>query len=109
MNLILSMLFAFSLTLALELFFALAWGLRRRQLWMVVLMNALTNPAANVLYSFMTVYLGWQKIFPTLFLELAVIAAEGLCCKDFMEKPWCFVILVNVFSYAAGLLLQAII
>lgn len=104
-----SILFAFTLTLALELVFALAWGLRRQQLWMVVLMNLLTNPAANALYSFMTVYLGWSRFWPALILELAVIAAEWLCCRDFMEKPWCFVILVNVFSYAAGLLLQTII
>lgn len=109
MKLLTSMALALTTTLALELVFALTWGLRKRQLWMVVLMNILTNPAANALYSFMTVYLGWPRLLPALLLELVVITVEGLCCKDFMEKPWAFVILVNAFSYTAGLLLQMIL
>lgn len=109
MSIFVSIVLALTVTLALEMVFALAWGLRRQQLWMVVLMNILTNPAANAFYSFMTVYLGWPRFWPALILELAVITAEGLCCRDFMEKPWSFVILVNTFSYTAGLLLQQII
>ena len=108
MNLWICLASALALTLVLELGFALAWGLRKQELGMVVLMNLLTNPAANVLHHFMTQYLGWQTALPTLFLEAAVIVTEGLCCRDFMEKPWVFAILVNVFSYTAGLLLQMI-
>ncbi|MBP3633443.1 MAG: hypothetical protein J6J43_02590 [Oscillospiraceae bacterium] len=106
MNLLFSMAKALAVTLALELVFALVWGLRREKLWMVVLMNVLTNPAANLLYSFMTLYLGWQGFVPVFFLEAAVILTEGLCCRDFIKAPWTFVILCNVFSYAAGVLLQ---
>lgn len=106
MSLLLPMVWALVMTLALELVFALAWGFRKEKLLMVVLMNVLTNPAANILYSFMTGYLGWPKLWPTIVLETAVVTIEGLCCKDFMEKPWSFVILVNLFSYTAGLLLQ---
>lgn len=109
MKLLISMALALAATLALELVFALAWGLRKKQLWMVVLMNVLTNPAANVLHHFMTVFLGWQTVLPTFILETAVILAEGVCCRDFMEKPWAFVILANIFSYTAGLLLQQIL
>ena len=106
MSLFVSLVSALLITLALELVFALVWGLRKQQLWMVVLMNILTNPAANALYGFMTVYLGWRQVLPTIVLETAVIIVEGLCCRDFMKKPWLFVILVNLFSYSAGLLLQ---
>ena len=109
MSLFCSMALALTCTLVLELVFALAWGLRRQQLWMVVLMNILTNPAANAFYSFMTISLGWPRLWPAIALELAVIAAEGFCCRGLMKNTWCFVILVNLFSYAAGLLLQTII
>ncbi len=106
MSLIIPMAWALGLTLLLELVFALAWGLRKEKLLMVVLMNILTNPAANILYSFMTVYLGWPKLWPAIVLEAAAVAIEGLCCKDFIEKPWTFAAAVNAFSYITGLLLQ---
>ena len=106
MSLFVSMASALLMTLALELVFALVWGLRNQQLWMVVLMNVLTNPAANALYGFMTAYLGWQRLLPAIILETAVITVEGLCCRDFMKKPWLFAVLVNLFSYTAGLILQ---
>lgn len=109
MKLLLCMALALSVTLILELAFALAWGLRRKQLWIVVLMNLLTNPVANALYSFMTACLGWQPLLPVIILEAAVITAEGLCCRDFMKKPWAFVIACNAFSYSMGHLLQKII
>ena len=108
MSILFSLAKALGLTLVLELLFALAWGLRKEKLLTVVLMNLLTNPAANLIYYGMRVYLGWHTLLPVLMLELFVIGAEGLCCQDFMEKPWAFVILANVFSYAAGLLLQTI-
>ena len=41
---IVPMLSALALTLILETTFALAWGLRKEKLLMVVLMNILTNP-----------------------------------------------------------------
>lgn len=100
---------ALALTLVLELVFSLAWGLRKQALGMVILMNLLTNPAANVLHHFMATFLGWSMVLPTLILEAAVIFTEGLCCRDFMEKPWVFVILANTFSYTAGLVLQQIL
>ena len=109
MNLLISIVLALTITLVLEIVFSLTWGLRKQQLWMVVLMNILTNPAANTLYSFMTVYLGWPRLLPAILLEFAVVVVEGLCCRDFMEKPWSFVVLANIFSYTAGLLLQIIL
>ena len=108
MSLFIPMVWALGLTLLLELVFALVWGLRKEKLLMVVLMNILTNPAAYVLYSFMTVYLGYPKLWPAIVLEAAVITIEGLCCKDFIERPWIFAAAVNAFSYIAGLLLGQI-
>ena len=106
MNLLLSMALALFITLVLELVFALVWGLGKQQLWIVVLMNVLTNPAVNTLYSFMTAYLGWPRLWPAVALEIAVIAVEGLCCRGLIKKPWLFAVFINLFSYAGGVLLQ---
>ena len=106
MSLLLSMVWALLLTLVLELSFALAWGLRKQQLSIVLLMNVLTNPAANILYSFMTAYMGLPKLPLAIVLEFAAIAIEGLCCKGIIKKPWLFAVLINLFSYTAGLILQ---
>lgn len=105
-NLFTGMTFALLLTIAAELFFSLCCGLRKKQLLMVLLMNILTNPAANALFIFLTVYLGWPRIFPTALLEPAVIVTEALCCRHVVKRPWLFSVFVNLFSFAAGYLLQ---
>ena len=97
---------ALLLTLAAELFFSLCCGLGKKQLLMVLLMNILTNPAANVLYIFLTVYLGWARIQSAVLLELAVIVTEALCCRGVVKRPWVFSVFVNLFSCTAGYLLQ---
>lgn len=106
MSLLTTMAFALAATLIPELLFALAWGLRRKQLLIILLMNVLTNPAANVLYSFCIVYLGWPTLLVSAVLELAVVTAEGFCCTDLVEKPWAFAILCNLVSYTFGFFLQ---
>lgn len=109
MRLFIPMVWALTLTLILEVAFALAWGLRKEKLLLVVLMNILTNPAANALYSFMTVYLHWPMLWVTLGLECAVIAVEGLCCRGLLKRPWLFALSINAFSYIIGLLLQQLL
>lgn len=90
-----------SLTLIIELIFALIWGIRGKKLWLVVGMNVLTNPAA------VTVHFLFPA-FPVLILEAAVIAAEELCARGDIRRPWLYVLLANTLSYCIGLLLQAI-
>lgn len=109
MKLLLSMLWALLLTELLELGFAWLWGLRRRQLLLVLLMNLLTNPAANLLHYLLTVLMGWPALPVILSIELAVLLTEGFCCRGMIPKPWLFAALVNGFSYGAGLLLQTIV
>lgn len=90
-----------SLTLTIELIFALVWGIRGRKLWLVVGMNVLTNPAA------VTVHFLFPA-FSVLILEAAVVAAEGFCARGNIRRPWLFALLANMLSYCIGLLLQAI-
>lgn len=95
---------ALALTLALELIFALAWGVRKEGLLVVALMNLMTNPAANVLYYLGARLLGLPPLWLT--LEAAVVAVEGVCCRGIIRRPWLFVLLVNLFSYGVGALIQ---
>ena len=97
-----------SLTLLLELAFALLWGVRGKGLLLVILMNILTNPAVVTLHYICTAVFGWNGILPVLFLEAAAITAEGICCRGVIQKPWTFAICINLFSYFAGEILQLI-
>lgn len=89
-----------SLTLMLEGAVALVWGLRHRNLLLLVLVNVLTNPAAVLLHA----------LFPgpavTAALELGVVALEGICYKKLgsaVRRPWLFSLCANAFSFCLGL------
>ena len=108
MSLLHAILAALAMTLVLELVFALAWGVRKEGLLVVVLMNAMTNPAANVLYFLGVRLQGWPVAWVALVLEAAVVTAEGLCCRGVIRRPWLFALLVNLFSYGVGALIQTL-
>ncbi len=109
MPLLVSMLTALALTLALELTFALFWGLRKQELLLVALMNILTNPAVNLLYFFAVSLCGLPVLPIVIMLEAAVFVTEGFCCRDVIRRPWLFSLCVNGFSYAMGELLKYVI
>lgn len=110
MTLLVSLGGSLALTLLLELGFAyLVWGVREKGLTLVALMNVLTNPAVVSLHFFCTRQLGWTGFLPVLVLEAAAIAVEGLCARGMIRRPWLFALLVNLFSYGMGELLQWLI
>lgn len=106
MRLLHSLAISLILTLVLELSFALLWGVQRRGLLVVGLMNLMTNPAAVLLHFCCVTVLGWTGFFPVLVLETAVVIVEGFCCRGLIPRPWLFSLCVNVFSYGIGELLQ---
>ena len=108
-DLLQSMAIALCLTLILELLFALFWGVRKRGVLLVVLMNLLTNPAVNLLHAIAVFLLGWPPIWVVPILEAAAIIAEGFCCTHMIKRPWLFAVLVNGFSYTMGVIIQALI
>ena len=68
------------LTIVLEETFGWMWGVRNRwDMTLVVLVNVLTNPAVVYLYYMNMIFVGWNRILVTVFLEMAAAAAEGLC------------------------------
>lgn len=108
MSYLTSMALALGLTLFLELAFALIWGLQKKQLLLVILMNILTNPAVNLLYA-LSCQIGWNTLGTILVLELAAILTEGLCCRGIIPRPWLFALMVNGFSYSMGELLKCLL
>ncbi len=101
---------ALALTLALELGYALVWGVRgRRALALVALVNCLTNPPVNLLYTY-GVTLGGLPDWPvTAVLECAAVLAEWLVyrrAEDAPRRPFLFSLCANAFSYCAGCLIQ---
>lgn len=91
------------LTLVIELATALLWGLRsRKQILLVILVNALTNPVAVLLY--------WLGI-PQLPVELAVVLTEALIYKDpawKIPRPVLLAIVCNAVSWGTGILISLI-
>lgn len=94
------------LTLVFEELFALAWGLRgRRELGLVALVNVLTNPPVVLLYHTAAGLLGWNAALVTAVLEAGAVLVEWRCYQAYSEqvkKPFWFALLVNLFSYGAG-------
>lgn len=94
------------LTLIFEWIFALLWGIRgKRELGLVALVNCLTNPPVVLLYYTATVLWHWSAVFVTVILEFAAVLVEWHCYRAFSEqvkKPFLFALLVNIFSYTLG-------
>lgn len=97
------------LTLALEELFALVWGLRGRDLYLLLLLNLLTNPLAVTGHFLLCRCWGLPQLAVVPVLEGLVVLVEGYGCRTLGQRvshPWRFALLVNLFSYGSGVLLQ---
>lgn len=94
------------LTWILEMLYALGWGVRGKDLLLILIMNTLTNPLV-VLWNSQTVQTGY--VISTLLPELAAIAVEALILKKFSKNityPALLAVCINPFSYIIGLMLN---
>lgn len=101
------------LTILIEEALAFLAGIRSsKDLILVFLINLLTNPAAVLCYYFLTFNTQMNTLVAKILTELAVILIEYLYYKKYagsINKPFLFSVSVNVFSFATGLVLNAII
>ena len=107
MSIFLSLAISLFLTLVLELGFALLWGVSRRDLLLVALANALTNPVVVLCYT-VTVSFIPRLLTPIVaVLELGAVAVEGWLfrTRSDIRYPWIFALCVNLFSFTIGLIL----
>lgn len=105
--LLLSLGISLVMTVVIEFLLSLLWGLRGRDLILVVLMNGMTNPVA--VFS----YIVLQERIPSLglvvIIELLVTVAEGICCQtrgENIQHPWRFAAVLNLCSYTIGEIIQ---
>lgn len=95
------------LTLLLEGLLALLWGIRGRDLWLVALVNILTNPLVVL----------WHNLVPGVLLgtalpEILAVSAEAciyLHKDNAIARPILFSICANAFSFGTGLVLNLIL
>lgn len=100
----------FGLSLALTLVFegimALIWGLRKKDLLLLALVNLLTNPAAVLLHA---LFPGWVA---TAALEAGVVVVEGVLYRRLgycVRRPWLFSLCANGFSFCMGAAVNSLI
>lgn len=100
------------LTLVFEVTYALIWGVRgRHDLWLVILVNILTNPIVVFVHYWVMLRTGWNVGAATLLLEAGAILTEGVIywkCGKNISRPMLFSLSVNMFSYAVGELINAL-
>ena len=101
-----------ALTLAFELAFALLWGLRGRDLILCVLVNVLTNPPVVLCALLWRTYAPGPGWLPVPFLEAGAVLVEGFFYRrngERVRRPFLFSLCANAFSYALGLVFNALI
>lgn len=104
-----------SLGLTLVLETGLGWLFSVRNRWditLIGLVNLLTNPAVVFLYYINLLYVGWNPVLVTAVLEAAAVTAEAICYRAAARKirhPWRFALGANLFSFAAGAVITALL
>ena len=102
-----------ALTLALESGFFLLVGKRgRKDLLLLLLANAFTNPIVVLSFWLAVLYAGWNAYIILIPLELFAVLAEGRIYKkygDGFRRPYLFSLAANMFSFWAGELVQQLI
>ena len=99
-----------ALTLALETgFFFLTGKRNKKDLFLVILVNAITNPTVVLLYWLAVLYSGWPRGIIIAPLEIFAILTEGYYYRKYgrdFKRPYLFSLAANTFSYGMGLLIQ---
>lgn len=105
MSIFLSLAVSLLLTLALELGYALLWGVGRRDLPLVALANVLTNPVVVLCYTAAAVFIPRLLIPAVAVLEVGAVVVEGWLfhTRSDIRFPWAFGLCANLFSLTIGL------
>lgn len=100
------------MTLVLELLFCVIVKVRgKKDLFLAVLVNVLTNPFVVLTFYLTRFYTDWNRVLVVGVLEMGAVIAEGICYQKFgarIKHPYLLSIGANVFSYSTGLLLNYI-
>ena len=102
---------ALLLTEAIEVPACLAFGMRGKELLIVLLANAMTNPLLNALLLLGTAVASLPYAAMLAVLEPAAVAAEWLVYRSLtdVKRPFLVSLAANAASFGAGLLITKII
>ena len=106
-----TLLLALLLTEAIEIPVCLLFGLRKKELLVVLLANLLTNPAVNVLYLLATLCTPLPRVLVIAVLEVSAVVTEWLIYRSLTEAkhPFRMSLAANAVSYGVGLLLTTFV
>jgi len=94
------------LTLIIEVSFFLITGKRnKKDIWLVVLVNTLTNPIVVLLYWIAFFNTNWHPILIILPLEVFAILTEGYIYRLYsqtIKRPFLFSLAANSVSFSIG-------
>ena len=91
----------------INIFFNAKWN--KRDILLVILVNTLTNPIVVLVYWILYYNTNWNTILIIIPLEVFAVLTEGYIYKrnsECIKRPFLFSLLVNAFSYSAGLLIS---
>ena len=98
------------LTIILEAAFFLIIGKRdKKDLLLLLLVNVLTNPVVVLSFWLAVLYTDLNRYIILIPLELFAVLTEGYYYKRYgqdFRRPYLFSTAANVFSFAAGVLIQ---
>ena len=102
------------LTLILELLLSFILGLRKQDLLFVALVNIITNPILNLLSALIYIsYNGTYYLITLIVLEILAFITEGLIYIKVLSykkiKPILLSLILNMFSFAVGTLINLLI
>ena len=88
-------------------FFSAPWN--KKDIFLVILVNTLTNPVVVLLYWILFYNTNINTIIIILPLEVVAVFTEGFIYKKnahSIKRPFLFSLMANTFSYTTGLLIQ---
>lgn len=102
-----SLVLALLLTIVLEMPVCLLLGLRKKELFIVLLVNVMTNPAVNVLYLLAGLYTRIPRVVVIAVLEVSAVIAEWIVYRLLTEakRPLLISLAANAVSFGVGLLI----
>lgn len=114
LELIILVAFCLVATIMIELLLALAFGVRKKNLGIVVLAQIITNPLVVLISNFVLYLNDIPSYYIAMFiLEICAFVAEGLIYRIFFIKginknkmnPFLLSLLLNILSFLAGMFL----
>lgn len=107
-QLLTALIISLSMTLVLELGYAIVFRKRGKDLLLVGLVNVMTNPAVVLIYYLVTNYTRLNPVVLTAALEVMAVLSEAYVYKTYGKnfgRPLLFSIGANIFSYGIGALI----